>query len=42
MSIFLIWFMLFEENERVMWNEIKKIVGNIAGNMLCFTFLTRF
>jgi len=42
MSAFLIWFMLFEENESVMWNEIKNIVGNIVGNMLCFTFLTRF
>jgi len=30
--------MLFSENEIVMWNEIK----NIAENMLCFTFLTRF
>jgi hypothetical protein len=31
--------MLFGENENVMWNEIKNIVGNIAENMLCFTFL---
>jgi len=40
--MFLTWFMLFGENEIVMWDEIKNIVGNIAGNMLCFSFLTRF
>jgi len=28
--------------EIVMWNEIKNIVENIAENMLCFIFLTRF
>ena len=34
--IILIWFILFGENENVIWNEIK----NIAVNMLSFTFLT--
>jgi len=32
--------MLFGENEKVMWNEIKNIVENIVENMLYFTFLT--
>jgi len=40
LSTFLIWFMLFGENEKVMWNEIKNIVENIVENMLYFTFLT--
>jgi len=34
--------MLFGENEKVMWNEIKNIVENIVENMLYFTFLTWF
>ena len=40
LSTFLIWFMLFGENENVMWNEIKNIIENIVENMLRFTLLT--
>ena len=29
MSTFLIWFMLFGENESVMWNEIKNVVEKL-------------
>jgi len=31
--------MLFSENEILMLDEIKNIVGNIARSMLCFSFL---
>jgi len=34
--------MLFSENEILMLDEIKNIVGNIARNMLSFSFLTWF
>jgi len=32
--------MLFGKNEIIIWDEIKNIVRNIVGNMLCFSFLT--